>query len=359
MNATNTCSALPLRQYHGGDVDHPHSGWSERSLQGYVGTTETLTLEFKSCRALLATDGKDRQQRVLAAATDVAAMANEQGGVIIYGIEESKGGGHREALRVEEGFRRDDGVNREWFLQIIRGHIQPPLGELDAVDVPLEGGGYALVVLVPQAFGSARQTSDRLYWRRDAHGNRKMSHQEIEDVRARAYQPVLELEGYDATMGSHSSGGMTTWQPYVQFAISNTSSATASFAVVTVALGNGVGVTLPSSPQWLRVEMSDTWKVLRSVIASGSSPLWSPMTPGFTLFLQQLQVSFPSRETDLGRVRPLGLAKLEYDGGSRLYRIEYHRSGAEQQRIRLTPDVTDLTPELLNGMPIPRVFRPS
>ena len=42
--------------------------------------------------------------------------------------------------------------------------------DIDAVDVPLGGDRFALVVLVPQARGVARQTADLLFWRRDAQG---------------------------------------------------------------------------------------------------------------------------------------------------------------------------------------------
>src|SRR5262245_3227643 len=97
-------------------------------------------------------------------------MANEQGGHVIYGIAESGERPFQVAERVADGFTASDGVSREWLLQVLSSAIQPPLTDLDAVDVPLDEARtrFAIVVLVPQARGRARQTSDHLFWRRDA-----------------------------------------------------------------------------------------------------------------------------------------------------------------------------------------------
>jgi predicted HTH transcriptional regulator len=126
-------------------------------LEELVGTTETLTREFKSYRALVWDTKTQRKGQIAEAAKDVAAMANEQVGEIIYGIEEDKEGTRRWAKRVEDGFETSHAISREWFIQTMRAHISPPLAGLEAVDVRLEGGRIALVVIVPQATGVARQ----------------------------------------------------------------------------------------------------------------------------------------------------------------------------------------------------------
>jgi len=139
-------------------VHHPHSEWTRDRLEEYLGTTETLTLEFKSARALIADSKRDKNDRIQEAAIDVASMANEQGGVIVYGSEEKKEGEVRRAVRLEDGFCPEDKVSRSWFLQFSRDRVHPPLPDIDAVEVPLNHSGerFALVVLVPQARGVAR-----------------------------------------------------------------------------------------------------------------------------------------------------------------------------------------------------------
>jgi hypothetical protein len=45
-------------------TSHPYLGWTRARLETLIGTHETLTLEFKSMRSLLAVDGKDKEARL-------------------------------------------------------------------------------------------------------------------------------------------------------------------------------------------------------------------------------------------------------------------------------------------------------
>src|SRR5258707_9007808 len=118
-------------------MTHPHAEWTRERLEAYVGTTETLTLEFKSMRSLIVDEKTDKQTKMNEAARDVAGMANEQGGIIVYGIEEEAKGPFKRAKAVEEGFAPEHNVSREWLLQFIADRVQPPLRDIDAIDVPL------------------------------------------------------------------------------------------------------------------------------------------------------------------------------------------------------------------------------
>ena len=182
-------------------MTHPHGEWDRAALERYVGTTEALTLEFKSHRSLLATDKKTKADRIFEASRDVAGMANEQGGLIIYGIEEWGETGFRTAKAVGEGLAAGDKVDREWFVQIMRDHINPPLTELDVVQVKVDDTHVALVVNVPQSRGVARQTDDLFFPRRDAQGLHNMTVQEIEDVRARSERPASRAPHHHGWMG--------------------------------------------------------------------------------------------------------------------------------------------------------------
>src|SRR6266566_2271736 len=266
-------------------------------------------------RSLLAQGGKDKEARLSEAARDVAGMANEQGGEIIYGLDEDPGGGFRRARSLEEGFAPEHKINRERFLQFIRDRVQPSLPDIDAIDVRLAEHRYALVVLVPQARGVARQTGDRLFWRRDAQGLRKMSVQEIEDVRSRAYRPTLELAAGDVAVVTEQDLIELTIKPSLQLQVRNHSQATALFAVVTVGVGEGIGVSYEIPPDWRRIEVVQPWNIFRLAIASGSSPLWSPMTPGFVFYLPPIPLTFQLRpNVDLFKGRPLGVARIDHDG---------------------------------------------
>lgn len=337
--------------------EHTHGDWTRKRLEQYVGTTETLVLEFKSCRSLLADQKRDRNERILEAAMDVAAMANEQGGTIIYGIEEEKsGGGVRRAKRVEEGFGPVDGVSREWFLQFIRDRVRPPLNEIDAAEVRLDGSGqrFALVVLVPQARGTARQTDDMLFWRRDAQGRRKMTVQEIEDVRSRAVRPELVLGVFVEEMLNSNDASLDI---KAQFRIENVSEATASFGVVTIGVINRSSADFADHSDWRMVQYADDLKIGRCVLSSGSTRRWSPITPGFQLVTQTLRITTPFyREMDLERPRPLGVVSLDHDGGSVSYVLSLHFYAVKERKLQLTRYRGGPLPGILASIQFPPIL---
>lgn len=336
---------------------HPHREWTRERLEGYIGTTETLTLEFKSFRALIPDSKKDKTARIQEAAKDVAGMANEQGGAIIYAVAESNTGTRRQAVSLEEGFQPEDGVSREWFLQFIRDHVHPPLPDIDAVEVPLDGAGqrFALVVLVPQSVGVARQTDDLYFWRRNAQGLHPMSVQEIEDIRLRSACPDLAM---DVFVQEHLLSDSRGSELKAQFRLQNASSATASFAVITVGLVRPSSATFLSQPEWRWIQTGDDWKIARCVLASGSSIYWSPITPGFTLVAQAITVTTPFyREVDPDRPRVLGLARLDHDGGSNIYLLRLHHGSPEvPTRLRLESCQRETGPESVNEVVVPALF---
>src|SRR5207302_11405210 len=106
---------------------------------------------------------------------------------------------------------------------------------------------FALVVMVPQARGVARQTGDHLFWRRDAQGLSPMTVQQIEDVHARAVRPRLELR-------APTSPGRVLPDDQVEIdfglQVYNPSSSVASFAVVTLGFGRLVSAQFLSGPEW-------------------------------------------------------------------------------------------------------------
>jgi hypothetical protein len=293
--------------------------WAKSDLEDLVGQSESLVLEFKRQESLLATSGKDHQARFDEAARDVAAMANEAGGTIIYGIDEDEIDGVRRAAGVGRGFSSTERIERERFLQAMSSRIQPPIAHLDAQDVDLGGGYHAIIVEVPQARGRAHQTlSDYLFWRRDAQGRRKMTAQEIEDVRGRTDKPVLELQRSQSSSRPNDDG--SGWELHCNLLVHNASAATATFAVLTVGLVHPNSATWLEEEAWQRHVVAPGWDILRTVIASGSSPRWSPITPDLAVPLPPITLHVPQLPFEPAE-RSVGFARLDHDGGSRSYRI--------------------------------------
>lgn|GEM_PF-6728358 len=313
--------------------------WDRARLETYIDTTESLKVEFKSFKALVPTDKKNKAERIAEAARDVAGMANEQGGVILYGIDEVGSGPWRRARAIEDGFASEHDVSRDRFLQLMRDHIQPPLTELEAYDVRLNPENEsqprcALVIIVPQARGYARQTDDYLHWRRDAQGLSRMSAQQIADVAARVLRPSLELLVSVRDVTPNIQERFVDLR--TQFRIFNPSSATASFAVITVGVGWRSTLVPTIETEWHWIEEKDEIKVVRLVISSGGISHWSPMTPGFTFFADDLTIRTPMlHEVDSQGPRDVGLVRIDHDGGSTVYGLAYNPNSKHERRLFL------------------------
>lgn len=123
---------------------------------------------------------------------DVSALANAAGGLIIYGIGESKG---KDGLKTATSFEPVDLK----YLQIeqidqILSSIQPPV-EAYIKEVKLGGdlkGGCCVLVEVPQST-TAHQAPDNKYYRRRFNTTSAMEHYEVVEVMNRAKHPSLEV----------------------------------------------------------------------------------------------------------------------------------------------------------------------
>lgn len=333
---------------------HPHNDWTRERLESYIGTTEALKLEFKSYGALLAVKGKTSQaERMAEAARDVAAMANEQGGHIIYGIEESGKETWQTAIAIQGFSREHKPVSREWLSQFLQDQMQPPLTSLDVAHVPLGNDEFALVVIVPQAIGSARQTADGRYWRRHAQGLRYMSNQEIEDVRTRTVRPRLELQAIVRQVVDLDIKAKV----HVQFRVLNPSLATSSFAVLSVGATESQGVILQPQVRtgWEWFEVDGSWKTARFVMASGSWRTWSPLTPGFVAAPEPIVFTLDLR-------RPIqtaiGIVRLDHEGGAAFYYLAPPTLSEIGAALETELDSADLARKLFGSPLIPEHLLP-
>lgn len=145
---------------------------------------ESTELEFK--RELALTSKGDR----LEAAKDVSAMANSQGGRILYGVSEVKLSDGTRVAGPLVGF--DDGTLPEKLANILVTTVRPR-PHFVFQQVRLASGKRLLVVDVrplPTQIHMVEGYEDRRYYRRSALGVVPMSEQEVRD----AYSRVLQLQ---------------------------------------------------------------------------------------------------------------------------------------------------------------------
>ena len=163
-------------------------------LQQRIG--ENLTLDYK--RELSTSSDSDRAELC----KDVSALANSQGGMIIYGVDEDST--DRTPQLPPVGTPRTVGRQsvEEWASQVLRSGVQPPLDfEMDTFDY---GGGpdrCELVVLTNASPSAPHMVTlkgaNRYYgrfYRRSNYENRIAEEYEVREMLERARRLYLGIE---------------------------------------------------------------------------------------------------------------------------------------------------------------------
>lgn len=184
--------------------------WNEAELLRHITDEieESLTLDYKASDALARSDGKK-----IEVTKDVSAMANADGGVIVYGLKE-----HPEKRHLVEKFDPIDRrqFTKEWLDQII-STIRPYIDTVIVHPVSLSTGDndVAYVVEIPKGH-TAHQARDLRYYRRHNFESVAMQDYEVRDVMNRA--SVAEASVSFAFKRQASAGRDITYllQPFIQ-----------------------------------------------------------------------------------------------------------------------------------------------
>lgn len=142
---------------------------------------EDVHLEFK--RSDIITRGKTNELT-----KEVCAFANSDGGVLVIGLVDGKGG---VAEAIDSGVRTTErGRERiEQGLLLIRPLIQG----IEIVEIPKETG-IIYVLMVPKSRSAPHQAQDKCYYKRYGSISSPMENFELEDVRARSFNDREPLE---------------------------------------------------------------------------------------------------------------------------------------------------------------------
>jgi len=146
---------------------------------------ESLHLDYKRSEAL----SKAAQKEI---PKDVSAFANSDGGMIIYGIEES---GHL-PVRIDGGTLNST-VNREWIEQTILNNISPRIEGIQIQQILLDTSNSAYCISIPKSDRAPHQERvTKRYYKRYNFSSVPMEDYEISDVRARSrsVKPLARFE---------------------------------------------------------------------------------------------------------------------------------------------------------------------
>lgn len=145
--------------------------------------TETSSLEYKASGSVENTEGKKTEM-----SKDVSAMANANGGQIVYGMTE------RDHLPtgLDAGIspKPFDGL---WFEQVIQQNIKPPVESLKIHPIPAGNGNHYVVLTIP-ASKTVHQAKDGRYYRRRNFRIDIMEDYEIREALNRATTPEPYVE---------------------------------------------------------------------------------------------------------------------------------------------------------------------
>jgi hypothetical protein len=171
--------------------------WEEVDLDLVVraGEKENTGLDYKASAALNLKDSrpatgrgtlgnKHREDLI----RDVAAMANAEGGLIIYGIAERTGGYPKE---VDDGIELNV-INADTIEQVLTSNIHPRVEGFFIKPIELKSKGkgkYAYVISIPKAAKNApHQSDDKVYYKRHDATKLPMNDHEVRDMIGRSLE---------------------------------------------------------------------------------------------------------------------------------------------------------------------------
>jgi hypothetical protein len=144
---------------------------------------ESFRLEYKDPRSLNSSEE---------IAKDISAMANSEGGLIIYGIKEFDEKSKKHLQEKIAPINRSE-FSRETLDQIINSNISPKINGIKIEPIFLGEDEVVYVAEVPQSDTAHQNTQSRKYHKRRNFTTEAMLDYEIRDVMNRAKHPVMEM----------------------------------------------------------------------------------------------------------------------------------------------------------------------
>ena len=150
---------------------------------------ESLHLDYKAAGSLQNTDGKKTE-----IAKDVSAIANSDGGIIIYGMAEFSEPDKKYLPEKISPINRIE-FSKEWLENVINSNISPRIDGLVIIPIPLENEQEVVyVVEIPKSTTAHQNTRDFKYYRRYNFSSLPMLAHEIQDVMNRNKHPEIVLD---------------------------------------------------------------------------------------------------------------------------------------------------------------------
>ena len=166
---------LKIRRYTRAHIDYLIKSQAEESIH----------LEFKAGWALENTDYKKKE-----ISKDVSAMANSDGGVVLYGLNEEN---HKAD---SYSFINGNEYSKEWLEQVINSRIKRRIPDLtiDVIRVQNKISKSIYVVKVPRSYEAPHMAADGRYYKRFNFESVRMEEYEVRDAFNRITETMLKIQ---------------------------------------------------------------------------------------------------------------------------------------------------------------------
>jgi len=165
--------------------------WNTIKLNEYIlnSVEENQHLEYKSAKAFDKSDKKKTDISIT-----ISAMANADGGIVIYGIKEFDESDKRHFPERIDPIDRQE-FSKEWLEQVINSNIHPTILNviINPISIESDSIGVVYVIEVPKSF-TAHQANDLKYYHRYNFTSIPLYDHQIRDIQNRVKTPKLTLE---------------------------------------------------------------------------------------------------------------------------------------------------------------------
>ena len=158
---------------------------------------ESINIEFKSAEALSKVDSKKKEL-----SKDVSAIANSNGGIIVYGINEFN---HKaESISFIDG----NEFSKEWIEQVISSTIQRNIPELKIFPIRENGdiNKTIYIVQIPESTEAPHICKDKKFYKRYNFESVAMEEYEVRQLYGRRIKSKLGLNGYNISYIKNQDG---------------------------------------------------------------------------------------------------------------------------------------------------------
>jgi len=189
--------------------------WEEDELQSLIDNkvSEVVDLEYKGSDSLAKTEGKKKE-----VSKDISAMANSNGGVVIYGIETYPEYKRKHIPKDFDNGVETSEVSIEWLEQVIYSNVQPRIEGLRIHPIELKRKSpdkFVYVIYVPKS-DCAHQAGDKRYYGRIERTTTALEDYQIRDINSRLKYPVLQPKFRLTTVQKKDNETTYNWEIFLR-----------------------------------------------------------------------------------------------------------------------------------------------